>query len=66
MPLIPKALLALAVAIGAAVVVAVLHNAVADALGGVVMLIAMVVLTRTTMAFASEPDVERHRPHRLH
>jgi hypothetical protein len=61
MSLLLKALLSMAVAVAAAVAMATLASALADVAGGVVVLCAILVFTRTIMDFAAEPDEKPQR-----
>jgi uncharacterized membrane protein len=56
-----KALLSLAFGIAAAAAIATLSTAVADIVGGVAVIVAIVVFTRAIMTFAAEPGEARQR-----
>lgn len=57
-----KAILSTAVAVGAVVAMARLAGALADVLGGVAVLVAMLVFSRAVMDFAAEPGDEPQQP----
>jgi hypothetical protein len=56
-----KALLSVAFGIAAAAAIATLTSVVADIVGGVAVLFAIVVFTRAVMTFAAEPGEARQR-----
>jgi hypothetical protein len=59
-----KALLSMAFGIAAAAAIATLTTTVADIVGGIAVLVAIVVLTRAIMTFAAEPGEAQQRPGR--
>jgi hypothetical protein len=62
MSVVMRAILSMTVAVGAGVAVATVASTLADVLGGIVALAAMLVFTRTIMNLAAAPGEEPQRP----
>jgi hypothetical protein len=56
-----KATVSIVIAVSAAVAMTSLASTLADVLGGIVVLVAILVFTRALMAFAAEPGEEAQR-----